>query len=63
MRVFSIYLIGNNGSKAHFGSTSSIQNAEWVKVNLEALKKKGWLHPTIKEIRIEIENTIDLLEV
>ena len=56
MQVLSIYLIGNNGSKAHFGSTNLIQNAEWAKVNLETLKEKGWLHSTVKEIRVEIEN-------
>ena len=42
MQVLSIYLIGNNGSKAHFGSTNLIQNAEWAKVNLETLKEKGF---------------------
>lgn len=56
MQVLSIYLIDGVGNKAHFGSTSSIQNADWVKVNLETLKKNGWLHSAIKEIRIEIEN-------
>lgn len=56
MQVLSIYLIDNIGNKEHFGSTNSIQNAEWVKVNLERLNEVGWLHPTIKEIRIEIEN-------
>lgn len=59
MQVLAIYLIGNNGSKAHFGSTNSMQNADWVKVNLETLKEKGWLHPTIKEIRIEVENIVE----
>ena len=56
MQVLSVYLIGKNGSKAHFGSTTSIQNADWAKVNLETLKEKGWLSPTIKEVKIEIEN-------
>lgn len=58
MQVLSIYLVSNNGSKAHFGSTTSTQNADWVKVNLETLKEKGWLHPTIKEIRVEIEDRL-----
>lgn len=56
MQVLAIYLVDDVGNKAHFGSTNSIQNAEWVKVNLETLKEKGWLHHTIKEIRLEIEN-------
>lgn len=56
MQVLSIYLIDDIGNKGHFGSTNSIQNAEWVKVNLETLKNKGWLHHTVKEIRVEIEN-------
>ena len=56
MQVLSIYLIDDIGNNEHFGSTNSIQNAEWVKVNLERLIEVGWLHPTVKEIRIEIEN-------
>lgn len=59
MQVLAIYLVDKVGNKAHFGSTNSIQNAEWVKVNLETLRKIGWLHPTIKEIRIEIENIVE----
>lgn len=59
MQVLSIYLIDNIGNKEHFGSTTSIRNAEWVKANLERLKEVGWLHSTIKEIRIEIENIVD----
>lgn len=58
MQVLSIYLIDDIGNKEHFGSTTSIQNADWVKVNLETLKEKGWLNPTVKEIRIEIENIV-----
>lgn len=56
MQVLAIYLVDNVGTKVHFGSTNSIQNADWVKVNLETLKEKGWLYPSIKEIKVEIEN-------
>ena len=56
MQVLAIYLVDNVGNKAHFGSTNSIQNANWVKVNFETLKKNGWLHSAVKEIRVEIEN-------
>ena len=56
MQVLSIYLVDNKGKRAHFGSTTSIQNTDWARINLETLKAKGWLHPKVKEIRIEIED-------
>lgn len=56
MQVLSIYLVNNAGNKAHFGSTTSIQQAQWVEVNLETLKEKGWLHPSVKEIKVIIED-------
>lgn len=59
MQVLAIYLVDKVGNKIHFGSTNSIQNANWVKVNIETLKKYGWLNPTVKEIRIEIENIVE----
>ena len=56
MKMLAIYLIDNVGTKVRFGLTNSIQNADWVKVSLETLKEKGWLHSSIKEIKMEIEN-------
>ena len=56
MQVLAIYLVDKVGNKAHFGSTNSIQNADWAKANLETLKEKGWLHPSVKAIKLEIES-------
>lgn len=59
MQVLAIYLVDNVGNKTHFGATNSIHNANWVKVSLETLKERGWLHPSVKEIKVEIENYIE----
>ena len=56
MQVLSIYLVDEKGQKALFGSTTSIQNAQWAEVNLKNLKKWGFLHSTVKEIKVIIED-------